>query len=42
MKKIFSVLVCLLLSLSIYAQGKVTFADSNNASEAKTLGVFHF
>ena len=42
MKKISSIIVGLLLTVSVFAGGKVTFLDTKTANEAKQTGVFHF
>jgi len=43
MKKIFSIVVFSLLTLSAFSQdNKVIFADTDKANEAKSLGVYHF
>ena len=42
MRKIFSLLICLCLSMAVYAQGKVSFADTDKIETARSTGVYHF
>ena len=42
MKKLLSLFVGLLLTVSVFAQGKVVFADIDDVAQAKSLGVYHF
>ena len=42
MKKLLGLLVGLFLTVSVFGQGKVVFADTDNVAEAKTMGIYHF
>lgn len=42
MKKIFGIILGLMLSINAFSHGKVIFTDTKDPAAAKELGVFHF